>query len=319
MWNVFRWNKKLNYAFGISKDGVRDVTKRYTRKWHDVPGLRSHSLSMSLITCFNEIFLDHLPLLQVLSRRNMITESSLDIVLAKLTSECRRTLPPHVVSVLEDRDKKEMEEIERDLHSTDDASVSLPGRRSGNKEWRISRAETSPDDNHSLSCSTCPVRTCVDEHVTRIYNSFSPVLSLLADKSAPQPKVVTVFEPLKGLLEKLRSSSFRNRRVSLDSVLRDDPNLVHQLLPALSEMLDVLSLKCEEKDGKFDLCLAGDPVKTSLTLPVVLDALEDTIAYLKENKNFIEQIHSLPLVKMGRIHSGSVLASGEEIPLGVVS
>lgn len=271
------------------------------------------------ITCFSELFLDHLPMLQVLSRRNMITESSLDIVLAKLTSECRRTLPPHVVSVLEDRDRKETVEIERELHATDDASVSLPGRRSGNKEWRISRAETSPDDNLSLGCSTCPVRTCVDEHVTRIYNSFSPVFSLFADKPAPQPKVVTVFESLKGLLEKLQSSSFRNRRVSRESVLRDDPNLVHQLLPALSEMLDVLSLKCEEKDGKFDLCLASDPVKTSLALPVVLDALGDTIAYLKENKNFSEQIHALPLLKMGRIHSGSVLASGEEIPLGIVS
>ncbi|KAI4302994.1 hypothetical protein MLD38_038676 [Melastoma candidum] len=148
---------------------------------------------------------------------------------------------------------------------------------------------------------------------------FSPVLTLLADKSAPQLKVVTVFESFKRLMEKLRSSSFRSRRVSLDPVLRNDPNLFHQLLPALSEMIGVLSLKCEEKDGKFDLCLASDPVKTSLALLVVLDALGDAIPYLKENKNYSEQIHSLPLLKMGRIHSGSVLASREEIPLGIAT
>lgn len=32
----FRWNKKLNYIIAIANDGVYDVTKRYTRKWHEV-------------------------------------------------------------------------------------------------------------------------------------------------------------------------------------------------------------------------------------------------------------------------------------------
>lgn len=91
----------------------------------------------------------------------------------------------------------------------------------------------------------------------------------------------TVLESFNGLLEKLQSSSFRNRRVSLDSVIRDDLDLFHQLLPASSEMLGVLSLGCEEKDGKFNPCLVSDPVKTSLALPVALD---DAIANLKESK-----------------------------------
>ncbi|KAK3418423.1 hypothetical protein EUGRSUZ_H04379 [Eucalyptus grandis] len=96
-----RWNKKLNYAFGIAKDGIYDVTKHYTKEWDEV-----------------------------LKRRNLITETSLSAVLAKLTEECGR-ITSQVLSAPEDCEKGEA--IERDFHAADDASESLPGRQSGDK------------------------------------------------------------------------------------------------------------------------------------------------------------------------------------------
>jgi len=39
-----RWGKKLNYVIAIAKDGVYEVTKRYTRKWHEV-GFTIYALS----------------------------------------------------------------------------------------------------------------------------------------------------------------------------------------------------------------------------------------------------------------------------------
>ncbi|KAF8017974.1 hypothetical protein BT93_H3006 [Corymbia citriodora subsp. variegata] len=284
------WNKKLNYAFGIAKDGICDVTKRYTKKWHEV-----------------------------LTRRNLITETSLSALLAKLTKECRRSFTSQVLSALEDRDKREMEAIERDLHAADDASVSLPGRQSGDKEWRVLRSETGPDDNGSFCCSSCPVRVCFDEHVTKIYDAFSPVLSLLADNSVAKSRVLEVFETFRELLEKMRGSSFKTRRVSLDSASIGTPPFMHRLLPSFSELFNALSLKCEHMDGKIDISLAGDPVKTSLALPVVLDALEDMIHNLRQSDHFSSDVLSLPLLKSNRIHSGSVLASGEELPLGIAT
>lgn len=43
-----RWNKKLNYVIAISKDGVCDVTKRYTKKWHEVILHENSECSVSL-------------------------------------------------------------------------------------------------------------------------------------------------------------------------------------------------------------------------------------------------------------------------------
>ncbi|KAE8010048.1 hypothetical protein FH972_006446 [Carpinus fangiana] len=280
------WSKKLNYAIAIAKDGVCDVTKRYTRKWHEV-----------------------------LSRRNITTEPAVSAVLTTITQECRRGFTSQVLSELDDRDKKEKEVLERDLHSTDDGSISLPGRQSGDKEWRKLRMEFGSD---SLTCSSCPVRICIDEHVTRIYNAFHPVLTQFVKEEHAKAKAIRALKNFKGIIMDVKNSPFKTRKVSIDSVSNSTQAFVHQLLPSFAELLDALSLKSMmDPDGKVDICLAGDPVKTSLALPVVLDALDDMVHNLNKCDNFGEV--SFPLLKSNRIHSGSVLASGEEFPFGIAT
>ncbi|CAL8166678.1 unnamed protein product [Prunus armeniaca] len=282
------WNKKLDYVIGIAKDGVCDVTKRYTRKWHEV-----------------------------ISRRNIITEPALSAVLANVTKDCRRGFTSQVLSVLEDRDEKERQELESSLHSTDNASTSLPGRRSGDKEWRKSRLECGSDESCSLSGSSCPVRACVDKHVTEIHNAFLLILSQFVKEEFPKSRAVEVLETLKRILVDLKKSPFKTRRATIDSVSQ---SLVHQLLPSFTELLNALSMSGKaDADGRFDISLAGNAVKTSLALPVALDALDDTINNLNICDNFVEDSLCLPLLKLNRIHSGSVLASGEEIPLGIAT
>ncbi|KAJ9180117.1 hypothetical protein P3X46_008399 [Hevea brasiliensis] len=276
------WDEKLNYVIAIAKDGVYDVTKRYTRKW-----------------------------LEVLSRRNIIRETDLSATLTNMTRDCRKSFTSLICSMLEDRDKNELEELEKGLHSKDDASISLPGRQSGDKEWRISRSEIGSNEDSSLSCSSCPVRLCVDVHVTSIYNAFFPVLSQFIENSLSNSRTVEILKIFKEILVELKNSSYEKRTISVN------PFVLH-LLPYFDQLLNALSLKSEiDTDEKVNICLAGDPVKTSLALPVVLDALDDVIVNLNNCSNLSKASLSLPLMRLNRIHSGSVLASGEELPFGI--
>lgn len=241
-------------------------------------------------------------------------------VLNNLTRECRRNFASEVLSDIEDRDKSEVEAFERYLHSADDNSVSLPGRQSGDREWRISRSEIGTDDICSLSCSSCPVRVCIDEHVTIIYNAFSPVLSQIVESDISKVRAIEVFMSFKGILVDLRKAPYKTRRVSLNANSNDVQKILSSLVPSLRQLFEALSLKCKlDADGRLEIGLAGDPVKTSLSLPVVLDALDDIIHDIKNCNNFSRDSLSLPLLKLNRIHSGFVLASGEEIPFGIVS
>lgn len=250
----------------------------------------------------------------MLSRRTLTTESSLEAVLRTLTRERRAT--SRLLSALELRDRNEQEELERNLHSPDDASVSLPGRQSGDKEWRILRSEFGSDENSSVSSSSCPVRTCVDGHVTNIYDSFLPILTRFVEDGLPVARAVEVLKVIKQVLVDLKNASFKTRkaRLTLDS-------FPEQFLPAVEGLILALSLKREkDTDGKsLTIGLVGNPTKTAIALPVALDALRELVTDLSKCQNLNKDLLSFPFLKQNRVCSGSVLASGEELPSGIVS
>ncbi|KAL8555090.1 hypothetical protein ACS0TY_003044 [Phlomoides rotata] len=283
------WGKKLNYVIAIARDGVYDVTKRYTRKWHEV-----------------------------LSRRVMTTEPALRIIISDITREQRKNFDSEMLVKLDERDKSEVDEIERNLFSKDDPSISLPGRQSGDKEWRISRSEFGSDEHCSLSSSSCPVRKCVDEHVTKIYNAFRSVVYQLAEQASDISTATEVLEMLRRILISLKNSPFRTRRTTIDSASTN--SLFRRMLPSFGQLFDALSLKCKSGvDGASDICIASEPVKTSVALPVVFHALDDLVNNLTGCKKLNEESLSWPLLKLNRICSGFVLASGEELPFGIAT
>ncbi|MBA0716334.1 hypothetical protein Golax_015170, partial [Gossypium laxum] len=282
------WGKKLNYVIAIAKDGVYDVTKRYTRKWNEV-----------------------------LSRRTITTESSVVSVLTSITKECRRKCTSQGLSILEEHDNIEREALERDLHSTDDAPISLPGRQIGDKQRRIARSEFGTD---FLSSSSCTVRICCDEHVTKIYNAFSSILHKFVEDSLTASKGVEVLKILRATVVDLKKLPYKKRRASLKPNSIVGTSLVHQLLPSFKELLNALTLKSElDSNGILSVCLAGNPVQTALALPVALHALDELISDLSKCDNFSKGSLSFPLLRLNRICSGAVLASGEELPFGIAT
>ncbi|KAL9225488.1 hypothetical protein vseg_001405 [Gypsophila vaccaria] len=281
------WQKKLNYVIAIAKDGVYDVTKRYTRKWPEV-----------------------------LRRRNFTTEPILCQILANLTKQCRNGFKPETISLLEERDIQEREALEADFHGKDDAAVSLPGRQTGDRQWRISRSEYGSGEDGILS-SSCPVRLCFDEHVTKVYNAFGIVLSRLVGVSDSVSMIVNVLREFRSNLKDLKKCPFRSRRTSIKSLDGLEPSMEH-VENVFDDILNALGLK-RDLDSSGHVTLAGHPVKTSLSLPVALDALDDMIQTVARYDSIGNDALSLPILKMNRIHSGSVLASGEELPFGIAS
>lgn len=241
-------------------------------------------------------------------------------MLAEITRQCRSAFTSELLSELEDRDKEEKQAREIDTHSMDDSSVSLPGRQSGDKEWRKSRLETGSDEEGSFSCSACPVRKCVDKHVTRIYSALHSILSQLLDKEFSGSTAIEVLVFIQGIVTTLKKSAFRTRRALVDSDAIGMKPLLQRLFPSLKDFLGAMSLDCSlDTDGRVDIWLASEPIYTSLALPVVLDALEEIIQDIKKCDTFGRAFLCLPRLKLNRIHSGSVLASGEELPFGIVS
>ncbi|XP_072952251.1 peptide-N(4)-(N-acetyl-beta-glucosaminyl)asparagine amidase [Typha angustifolia] len=279
------WNKKLNYIIAIAKDGVYDVTRRYTRKWPEV-----------------------------LSRRTMATESVVSAILSSITKTCRSGYSSESLTLLEYCDKKEAEELETAVYSKADASISLPGRQSGAVEWRKARSEFGSDESQSVGCSSCPVRQCVDSHVANIYSGFAFLVRHLCENEITKDRCIEILEMLKNLLVDLSSTPFRNRSSFLDpnasQILKDMMLCIKQLLSAISLRADL------GNDGLVSVTLSGNPVQTSLALPVAVDVVNEIINDSRYNEFPVKNIQ---FPRTNRLSSASVLVSGEQLPVGIAT
>ncbi|KAF7015596.1 hypothetical protein CFC21_029401 [Triticum aestivum] len=276
------WNKKLDYAIGISKDGVHDITKRYTRKWHEV-----------------------------LSRRTITSEDTVSAILMNITRKCRSGLSSDELLALENRDRKESEELSKATYLEVNNSISLPGRQSGSVEWRAARSELGQAD--SLSCSSCPIRRCVDAHVSKIYDALSAILSHFCDNNIPNERIIEVFVTLRSLMQNLKDANFKSRRVTLDQKLQQ----IFEILPSAERLLSAISLKAElHTVGDPSVATDGNLIHTSLALPVALDAVDEILSNYKSNI-FYTKGHQFP--RGNRLCSGSVLASSEQLPIGIAT
>ncbi|XP_052162070.1 peptide-N(4)-(N-acetyl-beta-glucosaminyl)asparagine amidase [Oryza glaberrima] len=277
------WNKKLDYVIAISKDGVRDVTKRYTRKWHEV-----------------------------LSRRIITSEDTVSAILSSITGKYRSGLSIDGLTAIENRDKKESEELSKAAYLEVDTSISLPGRQSGSVEWRKARSELSQVE--SLACSSCPARKCVDAHVSKIYDALSALLSHFCDGDIPKERVIEVFDSLKCLMQNLKDAKFKSRRTTLD---KKTQLVFEEIFPSVERLLCAMSLKAElGTDGKCSVTTVGNAVHTSLALPVAMDAVDEILSNYKSNA-VCTKGHQFP--RGNRLCSGSVLASGEQLPIGIAT
>ncbi|CAN6453814.1 unnamed protein product [Victoria cruziana] len=281
------WRKQLDYVIALSKDGVFDVTKRYTRKWQEV-----------------------------LARRYIISEANVAIVLSRLTKECRNGLNPLALALLDERDRKEAEELSKEIHAHDE-SVSLPQRRSGAKEWRLARSEVGLSYDISLGSTSCPTRTCVDGHVSCIYNMLCSLLTECIDAGISKAETVVCLYTLKDLMLNLKTMSFRSRSAMLKSSSNNSGNELWAMA-SIKDLFSALSLRTEtELDNGLYISMNDDPVRTAIALPVISDALDEMIKYIQGVDVFSKKILHPPLVKCNRITSGSVIASGEELPFGI--
>lgn len=269
------WKKKLSYVIALARDGVYDVTKRYTRKWNEV-----------------------------LSRRNEVSESVCQEVVSALTAAARVAIPSHELEIVLLRDKQEVEELSA-LPQLSTATLSLPGRQSGAQEWRLARGEVEAEPR-SLplpTSETREVRLCVDEHVTDIISALGNLL-----KSTEANRVVKLWARV---FHKLKLQPYKSRKelFGKGAWLKDECSL--SLLQAVGLQRNV------QETGQVLIQLLGDPVKTSLALPVAIEHLEDLHEELERQGNLDEIRYRF--TQWRRLSGGTSCASGEECPFEISS
>ncbi|XP_024533331.1 peptide-N(4)-(N-acetyl-beta-glucosaminyl)asparagine amidase [Selaginella moellendorffii] len=231
-----RWGKKLNYVIAVAKDGVYDVTKRYTRKWPEV-----------------------------VSRRNLVSEETAEEVVALLTAIQRSKLEPEELDILEQRDRQEAEELSG-AQASPETDQHLPGRQSGSKEWREARGEMGVQHIES-DRSFCPARLCADEHVGKIYHAIGPLCS--QERSTAEKELALLHD----LLIKLKRQPFRARSAKLEST--DETQLNFLQSKGGAAWLDGIGMK-QASDGRggMQVTLKEPPGKAALALATALENVE---------------------------------------------
>ncbi|BBN01309.1 peptide-N4-(N-acetyl-beta-glucosaminyl) asparagine amidase [Marchantia polymorpha subsp. ruderalis] len=278
------WKKIIDYIIALSYNGVHDVTQRYTRKWPEV-----------------------------LTRRTITTEENVKEVLMFLTMQCRADLPPAEWEELMALDQIEEEEIARSSRAEPADVESLPGRLSGNEEWRTLRGEMGNLQQPAPLTKECPVRKCYDEHVTLIKESVGSLCSDIIEAEDSVFKVVIGLKALHAFLFRLHSQPFRTRELQLNSAV-EIAWLGHANDETIALLLKSLGLAWTLKeDGLFWISIDGNPVHAAVSLPVALALLD------KLTKEHPSELTVKWLVHGIRLCKGEAVASGEELPAGISS
>jgi peptide-N4-(N-acetyl-beta-glucosaminyl)asparagine amidase len=162
----------------------------------------------------------------------------------------------------------------------------------------------------SISCSSCPVRKYADGHVSEIYGALSVIRSHLYANKIPREKIIEVFDMLKTLILNLKGTNFKSRRATLGKTHQ----VFEEIFPSIERLFSAISLKAElGTDGHRFVTVVGNPIYSSLALPVALDAVD---GILSNYRNYITKGNQFP--RTNRLCSGSVLASREQLPIGIV-
>lgn len=282
------WKKKLTYLIALSRDGVFDVTKRYTRHWEEVR-----------------------------LRRILTSEENVAKVVSNLTARLRHTFSQEALKQLSFRDAEEAAELRRSEEEDKTFLEKLPGRQTGSTEWRRARGE--------LGSSTIPLHTagpkqpCQDQYVSQVFLALGELNAVCVKGSSA---LRDILKDLISTLKKLQKAPYKARKDLFSLNSEDISSLlgkgieVNTLLP----LFQALGLVALESGNDESSSTAGTPVDTALALPVAIENLESMMDFTTNNKGSDPLLKHLAfLAENERLFGAWSEASGEEPPFGVAS
>ncbi|KAI5057760.1 hypothetical protein GOP47_0027775 [Adiantum capillus-veneris] len=283
------WKKKLTYIIAFSKDGVFDVTKRYTKHWEEVR-----------------------------LRRTLTSEENVGNVVSDLTSQLRHTYSQEVLEQLRLRDVEEAVELCRFQEEDKTVSDALPGRLTGSKEWREARGELG--SSTVAVHTTCPKRPCVDHFVSQVFLALGELdVTCLKGPSMLRGTL----EDLLSTLKKLQNAPYKSRQARFSLNSAHISPLLEKFVEtnSLKQLTKALGLIVTQESHNDELVLSTQtPVDTALALPVAIENLENIIDSAISREDSDTLLKQLALfAKNERLSGTSAEASGEAPPLGIAS